>query len=333
MGPCVCCPGVCLACTFPWQVQPPFCMPHCTPTPSLQTAHSPHATLHVHMLCVSVCTLPSLAHTALPLLLLPQQGHQVGCRVLASASGQQERCASCLLHAAMTGQQGCCCSCTLVGYRQGQHVFLLLRFQTASECVPLCECVSWTVELWCSCTPVLDCAWGVWSAVLGSVEGPFQAHPSQIARGSFPGISDKHLFDYTSPAGVLGAVMPTSRLEPVGIKTRADCSRRQPYEGCGDTAMLPFWGPGCCCWGRDQAHTCVVGLWWVMRAWQADTDWPQALLSDFDAQGVDRLRCRCPEHGFASSQGAASRAWVHGKLRCSCLGCIADMCCCVHPGT
>jgi len=57
-------------------------------------------------------------------------------------------------------------------------------------------------------------------------------------------------------------------------------------------------------------HTCVVCLWWIFRAWQADTDWPQALLSDFDAQGVRKLRCRSPQHGFASSHGAASRAWV-----------------------
>jgi len=60
--------------------------------------HTPHRCgqlifpIHPCMCTCSMCTccagayvpLPSLAHAALPLL-LPQQGHQVGCRVLASS--------------------------------------------------------------------------------------------------------------------------------------------------------------------------------------------------------------------------------------------------------
>jgi hypothetical protein len=66
-------------------------------------------------------------------LLLLQQRHQLGAVCWPQASGQQGRCAFASCIAAMTGQQGYCCSCPLWGYCQGQHVFMLLLFQTVSE--------------------------------------------------------------------------------------------------------------------------------------------------------------------------------------------------------
>jgi hypothetical protein len=80
--------------------------------------------------------------------------------------------------------------------------------------------------------------------------------------------------------------------------------------------------------GIGTKHTCVVGLWWISRAWQADTSWPQALLSDFDAQVLRSCAAGVPKHLSASSQGAATRPWV-----CCFLYCMADLCRCVYPGT
>lgn len=147
------------------------------------------------------------------------------------ASGQQGACAFASCVAAMTGQQGYCCSCPLWGYCQGQHVYMLLLFQTVSECVCCCvsvswqtceECVgsywSWTVELG-ACAPSCLTCMGCLVFNTRVCGGAFQGTPPVKLPGSpFQGsVTSTCCLIIHSRLGFWGRVRSSSRLETVGV--------------------------------------------------------------------------------------------------------------------